>query len=46
LPEFKAVLPNARLYEAWPKPDKLAAWKQKLATLDEAEARKNNPARA
>ena len=33
-----------RLYEAWPKPDQLAAWKQKLADFDEAEAKKNKPA--
>ena len=32
-----------RLYEAWPKPDQLAAWKQKLAAFDEAEAKKNKP---
>jgi len=30
-----------RLYEAWPKPDQLAQWKQKLAAFDEAEAKKN-----
>jgi hypothetical protein len=33
-----------RLYEAWPKPDKLAEWKQKLSAFDEAEDRKNNAA--
>jgi hypothetical protein len=34
-----------RLYEAWGKPDKLAEWKQKLATLGEAEAKKKRPGR-
>jgi hypothetical protein len=34
-----------RLYEPWPKPDNLAEWKQKLAAFDEAEARKNQPAK-
>jgi hypothetical protein len=33
-----------RLYEAWPKPDKLAEWKQKLAGFEEAEAKKNKSA--
>ena len=33
-----------RLYEAWPRPDKLAGWKQKLAAFDDAEAKKNKPA--
>jgi non-specific serine/threonine protein kinase/serine/threonine-protein kinase len=32
-----------RLYGAWPKPDKQAEWKQKLAAFDEAEAKKNKP---
>src|SRR5262249_42781448 len=32
-----------RLYEAWPKSDKFAEWKQKLAALDEPEAKKSKP---
>jgi hypothetical protein len=30
-----------RLYEAWPRPDKLTEWKEKLAAFDKAEEQKN-----
>jgi hypothetical protein len=33
-----------RLYEAWPRPDKIAEWRQKLAAFDEAEAKRIVPA--